>query len=116
MILGFRDPRKNALGLLENHAMLPAKHIMNPDVISGREQSICLLFAMNILFEEYIAIELKKAVADKYDVLAQKPQKKLLNNIDGQKLFLRGIRSGSVYHWVSRPREVRAIRSARGNH
>jgi len=60
---------------------------MNPDVISGREQSICLLFAMNILFEEYIAIELKKAIADKYDVLAQKPQKKLLNNIDGQKLF-----------------------------
>jgi len=60
---------------------------MNPDVISGREQSICLLFAMNILFEEYIAIELKKAVGDKYDVLAQKPQKKLLNNIDGRKLF-----------------------------
>ncbi len=61
---------------------------MNPDVISGKEESISLLFAMNILFEEYIAIELKKAIGEKYDVLAQKPQRKLLRNDEGQQLFV----------------------------
>jgi len=60
---------------------------MNPDVISGNEQSISMLFAMNILFEEYVAIELKKAIGEHYEVLAQKPQKKLLKNSDGSKLF-----------------------------
>lgn len=60
---------------------------MNPDVISGSDQSISLLFAMNILFEEYVAIELKKAFGHQYDVLAQKPQRKLLNHADGRKIF-----------------------------
>ena len=60
---------------------------MNPDVISGNDQSISLLFAMNILFEEYVAVELKKALAGQYDVLAQKPQKKLLNHADGREIF-----------------------------
>lgn len=60
---------------------------MNPDVISGNDQSISLLFAMNILFEEYVSVELKKALAGQYDVLAQKPQKKLLHHEDGRKIF-----------------------------
>ena len=60
---------------------------MNPDVIAGQDQGISLLFAMNMLFEEFIAIELRKAVSQRYDVLAQKPQKKLLCNADGRMIF-----------------------------
>lgn len=60
---------------------------MNPDVVSGDDKALSLLFAMNTLFEEYIAVELKKAIGDKYDVLAQKPQNKLLINKSGEKLF-----------------------------
>lgn len=61
---------------------------MSPDVISGNEQSISLLFSMNILFEEYITIELKKAFSKQYEVLAQKPQKKLLKHSDGSQIFV----------------------------
>jgi len=60
---------------------------MSPDVISGEARSLSLLFSMNALFEEYIAIELKKSIGDRYEVLAQKPQKKLLSNDDGNQLF-----------------------------
>lgn len=60
---------------------------MSPDIFSGSEQSISLLFAMNLLFEEYIAVELKKALGDTHEVLAQKPQKKLLQKADGTRLF-----------------------------
>ena len=60
---------------------------MSPDIYSGSQQAISLLFEMNMLFEEYIAVELKKALRDTHDVLAQKPQKKLLQKADGTRLF-----------------------------
>ncbi len=59
---------------------------MSPDVVSGNAKSISLMFSMNTLFEEYVGVELKKAIGEQYDVLLQKPQKKLLYH-NSEQLF-----------------------------
>lgn len=54
---------------------------LNPDVLSGEQQSLVLLFDMNRLFEEFVANKLKKVAWQKgYKVQTQAPQKYLLIN------------------------------------
>lgn len=60
---------------------------MNPDIISGNDNSISFIFAMNKLFEKYVAIELKTSISDNYDVFIERPRKNLLNKSDGTELF-----------------------------
>lgn len=60
---------------------------MSPDVMSGTSQAISLLFSMPLLFERYLAIELKRALADSFEVLIQRPQRKLLQRSDGVQRF-----------------------------
>jgi 5-methylcytosine-specific restriction enzyme subunit McrC len=52
---------------------------LSPDVISGSERSAGLLFDMAKLFEKYIGIELKRALAEEFDVVVQGKQEYLLH-------------------------------------
>lgn len=61
---------------------------MMPDLSGGKNSVIALLFDMNDLFELYITKELQRALPE-YSVLAQKPQRYLLENHDtDEKSFL----------------------------
>lgn len=54
---------------------------MMPDLTGGKNSVIALLFNMNALFELFITKELQRALLD-YNILAQRPQKYLLNKVD----------------------------------
>jgi 5-methylcytosine-specific restriction enzyme subunit McrC len=58
---------------------------LSPDVVGGSAKSCGLLFDMNDLFEKYVAVELKRALAEEFEVLAQRPQKKLLRRLSDER-------------------------------
>jgi 5-methylcytosine-specific restriction enzyme subunit McrC len=56
---------------------------LRQDVVTGENQSIALMFDMNRLFEEFLALRLKKSARRKgYRLKMQQPQKYLLKNLN----------------------------------
>ncbi len=43
----------------------------SPDISSGREKMLALLFDMNKLWEEYVVVKLRESLTDEYSILAQ---------------------------------------------
>ena len=59
---------------------------LNPDFSVGKQKFFTLLFDMNVLFEDFIAVSIRKLLGRK--VQSQKPCKSLLKTEDGKQLFL----------------------------
>lgn len=59
---------------------------LNPDFSVGKQKFFTLLFDMNVLFEDFIAVSIRKLLGRK--VQSQKPCKSLLKTGDGKQLFL----------------------------
>jgi len=58
---------------------------LNPDFSVGKQKFFTLLFDMNVLFEDFIAVSIRKLLGSK--VQTQKPCKYLLKTDDGKQLF-----------------------------
>ena len=55
---------------------------LRQDVVAGENQSIALMFDMNRLFEEFLAVRLKKSARrEGYRLKVQEPQKYLVKNL-----------------------------------